>query len=286
MFKNKTIFLLIMSLLFSLGLTGCKKESYYLSYIQTQTDNQEEAIYVFSLDLETKENKEIATLPFQCSYACTLYDKKNNCIYYSNNNESKDHSDWVLKYDCKTQKSEVLINSFLRINDILLTNDNKICVIANTKDDNTIKPYIYDSVHSKLTKIDLNGDMCFGSYYNCIDDVFLFTGYDDNKSRTLMEKYNNADESNIKESDYNIDNHIYRYKDDIGKVINEKSETMNIDSSINGFIQLMDDNNLLCIASTISSEGIYNYNIKENKFDKEYYNSEYIISSAHLIKNK
>jgi len=194
------------------------RPSYYLSYVTTEfNQSDEEIMNIYSLDIKNDEYTNIAELPYYASYPTAIYDKTNNCIYYSNNQLSKENNDCVLKYDCQSKKSEMFLDNFVRINDILLSNDKTLCIIGNTKDNDIIQPYLYDIKLKKLTKVDIGKDMCFGDNYNCYTNEFLFTGFDDAYSRKMMEKYNidTDKKKTINQKDYNIKNRIYKYKNNI-----------------------------------------------------------------------
>lgn len=321
--KAKYIILIILSLVVIISVLAYKsyQQSYYLSYVTTEFDQDDnEIMNIYTLDIKSGQFKKITQLPYCCSYPTAIYDKESQCVYYSNNQKSKDHHDWVLKYNCQTKKSEVVLDCFVRINDILMSNDKNLYIIGSTKKNNIIKPYVYNIKTKKISQIDISKDMCFGDNYNCFNDELLLTGYNDEKSRRMMEKYNNQ---SIKkdEKDYNIKNRIYKYRNspqllttvstgnipiitsDSKKIIygkydgfsmnnlqfqqfkDQKNSSYQLDKSIIGLIQLLDNDKLLCIASTTYSEGIYIYDIQNKSFDKELFNSKgESLYSAHYIK--
>lgn len=306
-----------------------KSTNTYLSFTTIDYDNSGlintlNIYYLEKKDFGSKDPKKIVSLPYDCSYPAGVYDKKKNCIYYSYRGGTD--RDKVFKYDCASGKSEVFLDEFDLINDISINNDGDVCVIGSPKGEKKIIPFIYKNDSNTYMYTDIEDDMCYGFNFSYNDNSFIFTCYQNEDRNKKLEEYNNANFDTVKESDFNIKNHIYVYNVynkntklihtvstgniptityNQGNVIygqrdgfsmdnmdffiwnDNENNPIEVDDTIIGIISLEGDHSIICVAVSSLSEGIYEYQINSKRFNKCLYNTSIErIQSAYIISRR
>ena len=291
--------------------------TYYLSFATLETndnDDDNSTLNVYYYNLEDDKAEKVFSTTYCSSYPAAVYDAKNQYVYYSDKcleNNVNNANDKVVRYDCKTKTSQVIIKDLNCINDIYIRNNGTLIIVAKKNTESTIRPYVYQLSDHTITPLDINGDMCFASNYDPYTDEFVFCGYSEKEYRDMLDLYNNTDfdDSNDfyeKQKDFNIENRIYTWKDQVnlftslkaGNIpVIVKNDDRVLYGKIDGFyseqtqfneysdgktksIALDDsiiglvslkDDRLICISSNKGWEGLYHYNLSKKTFDKTYF---------------
>lgn len=139
-----------------------KTHSYIsITYGRNNPDNfttREMVIYTYDIDEGKLEER--CVIPYDSQYACSVYSKKNNKVYYSARVEENDPSsnDGIWEYDVSTGKSKLLESENWSYNSIRLMRDDRLMVMALTMD-HPILPAYFDLNTKKFTYMnEVNGE--------------------------------------------------------------------------------------------------------------------------------
>lgn len=302
-------------------ITACSSPSssddLYLSFatIETEYDGTiggKGTLSVYYQALDSEEATKVFSSTFCASYPAAVYDKRRNCVYYSDKLLPEGQifaSDKVLRYDCETKESEVLIEHLTPINDIYLRNDGDLVIVSGNTDGTDMQPYLYDPDNGQITKLDVNGDFIFGSNYDPRQDTFVFCGYKDSE---LKKSFENKEDKLIPNRIYTYDDHVEEIatipSSQIPSVVmdgdrilygkdiitgepyqyellhNGQTQSIPLQESLYLLVAL-DGDDLICVYSTHGFDGLYSYNLKTKRYDKTYFfQADEEIYSAHLVK--
>lgn len=139
-----------------------KNNSYIsITYGRDNPDNFTEREMVFyTYDIESEKLEEKCVLPYDSQFACGVFSKKNNKVYYSSRVKPNDISsnDGIWEYDVPTGKSTLLENQNWSYNSITMMGTDKLFVMASTKD-HPILPAYFDLKTKKFTYMsEANGE--------------------------------------------------------------------------------------------------------------------------------
>lgn len=137
-------------------------------YGRDNRDNYTEREMVFyTYDIEKEELVEECVIPFDSQYACGVVSKQNNKIYYSGRTKPNDmnSNDGIWEYDMLTGETVLLENENWSYNSISMMGNDKLFVMALTKD-HPILPAYFDLKTKKFTYMsDANGEEM--GIFNC-----------------------------------------------------------------------------------------------------------------------
>ena len=185
--KNKVIFIFILILVF---FTSCKSNepvdisepelinNDYITFTLTIDVNNELLSEIYQFNLSDEKVIKIAEIPYTSQYPLTVYNKKNDIVYYT----AKDNSgnfDQIFSYNVKTKKITQLTDSFYAIN-YIIPFDSQIFIAgaSKNKDNIVVTPYIYDLENNELKDIGWDNDFNISLVnFNPGSNEFIVSGY-------------------------------------------------------------------------------------------------------------
>ena len=185
--KNKVIFIFILNLVF---FTSCKSNepvdisepelinNDYITFTLTIDVNNELLSEIYQFNLSDEKVIKIAEIPYTSQYPLTVYNKKNDIVYYT----AKDNSgnfDQIFSYNVKTKKITQLTDSFYAIN-YIIPFDSQIFIAgaSKNKDNIVVTPYIYDLENNELKDIGWDNDFNISLVnFNPDSNEFIVSGY-------------------------------------------------------------------------------------------------------------
>lgn len=188
----KRIFLAL--LVCSVMICGCssktsnideKKAGNYITFNVTKEENTSLTMYNYYYDIDSKKLELMAEIPYESEYPLSVYDKKDNVVYYSKREKGKS-DDNLYCLDLGTKKSTRLSYNFYAINNIIPLKD-ELYIAAVEKKQRPIGLYRYhDGKYERL----LDNDDLFVSRINHNPDIdtLYFNTYSESEMDKLFEE--------------------------------------------------------------------------------------------------
>jgi len=182
---KKIFFLVISILLISILLISIiifvNKNKYYISMTITH-ESEEEGQYesdIIIYDILKDDSDVIVSLPYTSQYPLTVYDKRNNKVFFTAN-ALDNHGDEIFFYDCNNGNIKQLTNDFFAINYIFPSKDGLYIGGVLRGSHTTINPFFYSYSQKKLIKLMWNEDYFINSmngsrhnneiYFSCFSE--------------------------------------------------------------------------------------------------------------------
>lgn len=160
----------------------------YISFsVKTESkDDDAMKILTYEYSLENEKAQLMATLPFNSQYSLSVYDKENNCVYYSYRDETQ--CDQLYRYDIENKKSTKLTEDLFAINYIIPVDDS-VYLGAVYKDRREVTLLKYEN--GKLSSL-LDDDDLFvqNMSYNPDTQRIVFNTYSNSEAEKRFEEYN------------------------------------------------------------------------------------------------